>query len=114
MSELRFSGASAARRAFIQQCQRLGRGTIERLEVRDCEPAFGPKTEVFRDLKLDGNDIARTERDLCDFALCKEILLLFSTLDSIRNGAIEHIEVRAGVPRRIIFKAADPALQEPK
>jgi hypothetical protein len=29
-------------------------------------------------------------------------------LDAFRNGTIDHVEVRTGVPRRIIFKAADP------
>jgi hypothetical protein len=29
-------------------------------------------------------------------------------LDAFRNGTIEHVEVRAGVPRQMVFKAADP------
>lgn len=107
MTETRFSELSAPRQAFIRRCQRLGHGTIHGLEVRDCDPAFGPKTEVFRDLKLDGNENRRPEQDLTDFVLCKEIRLLFATLDSIANGAIEHIAVQAGIPRRVRFRDAD-------
>jgi len=108
MAELRLSEVSAARRAFIRRCQRLDHGNIRGLEVRDCEPVFGPKTEVLHDLKLDGNDAPRPEQDLGDFVVCKEIRRLFSMLDAFGNGTIEHVEVRTGVPRRIIFKAADP------
>jgi hypothetical protein len=108
MAELRFSQLSAPRRDFVRRCQRLGFGTIRGLEVRDCEPVFGPETEVLLDLKLGDNDESRAEQDLGDFVVSKEIRGLFSTLDSIRNGVIEHVEVRAGVPRRMVFKAADP------
>jgi hypothetical protein len=107
MAEMRLSELSAGRQAFIRRCQRLGHGTLRGLEVRDGEPAFGPRTEVFRDLKLDGDKAPRSEQYLNDFVLCKEILQLFATLDSIRDGAIDHIEVRAGVPRRPVIKESE-------
>ena len=108
MAELRFSELSAPRQTFIRTCQRLGHGTIRGLEVNDCEPVFGPKTEVLHDLKLDGDEAPRPEQDLGDFVVCKEIRRLFSMLDAFRNGTIDHVEVRTGLPRRIIFKDADP------
>lgn len=104
MTELRLTEVSAARQAFIKRCQRLHFGAILGLEVHDCEPAFGPNTEVLHDLKLDSDEALRPELDLSDFVLCDEIRRMFSTLDSIRNGTVEQVEVRAGVPRRIVFK----------
>jgi hypothetical protein len=108
MAQLRFSELSAPRQAFIRRCQRLGFGIIRGLEVRDCEPAIGPKTDVLLDLKLDSDEDSRAEQDLRDFVVCKEIRRLLSTLDSIRNGVIDQVEIRAGVPRRAIYKTADP------
>jgi hypothetical protein len=108
MAQLRFSELSAPRQAFIRRCQRLGFGTIRSLEVRDCEPVLGPKTEVLLDLKLNAEEELRAEQDLGDFVVPSEILRLLSRLDSIRDGNVEEIEVRAGVPRRMVFKAADP------
>src|ERR1017187_668686 len=100
MTELRLSDLSAARQAFVRRCQRLGRGTIRGLEVHDGEPMFGPKTEVLHDLKLDGDEAPRPEQDLSDFVVSKEIRRLVSMLDALRNGTIEHIEVRTGVDRK--------------
>ena len=107
MAELRFSELSAPRQAFIRRCQRLGFGTIRDLEVRDCEPVLGPRTEVLLDLKLDRDEDSRAEQDPRDFVVSSEIQRL-SRLDSIRNGTVEQVEVRAGVPRRIVFNIADP------
>jgi hypothetical protein len=108
MTELRFSEMSAPRQALIRRCQRLGFGTIRGLEVHDCEPVLGPKTEVLFDVKLDGDEKPRAEQNLGDFPVCKEIQRVLSTLDSIGNGVIERVEVRAGIPRRMVFKAAEP------
>jgi hypothetical protein len=62
---------------------------------------------VLYGLKLDADDSPRPEQDLCDFVLCAEIRRLFSMLDALRNGTIERLEVRAGNPLRLVFKAAD-------
>jgi len=107
MKEQRLSEVSVARQAFIRRCQRLDHGTIRGLEVHDREPFFGPKTEVLHDLKLDGDDAPRSELDLSDFELCKQIRRFFSTLDSIGNGTVEHIVVQAGIARRALFKDTD-------
>jgi hypothetical protein len=105
MSEPRFSSLSADRQRLVRECQRVGFGRIRGLEVSDGEPVFGPQTELLFDFKLDSEETRRPENELSDFALCAEILRLFSKFDCIRNGCIEHIEIRSGVPRRIAFKA---------
>jgi hypothetical protein len=104
MAQLRFSELSAPRQEFIRQCQRMGFGRIESLDVSDCEPVFGPQTRSLVDVKLDTDEVARPESDLSDFVLCAEILRLFSKLDALRIGTIECVEVRAGIPRRIVYK----------
>jgi hypothetical protein len=111
MGQQRFSEMSALRRALIRQCQRLGFGKIVGFVVRDGEPVMTPETEIFLDVKLDGDDSPRPEQDLSDFALGREVVRLFAELDTIRDGVVEHLEVRAGIPRRIVFKASDLMLR---
>lgn len=103
MFELRFSDLSEARRLFVRQCQQIGLGRIERLEVHAGEPEFGPDTESFIDMKLDSDEFPRPELRLDDFAVSVEIRRFFS----IRNGTVESIEIRAGVPRRFVLKTPD-------
>ena len=63
-----------------------------------------PETEVFLDVRLDGADDTRPEQSLGDFLLKSEVIRLFARLDAIRNAVVEHLEVRSGIPRRIVFK----------
>lgn len=104
MPELRLSDLSVPRQAFVRRCQRIGFGRIESLEVRDSEPVFGSQTQAFIELKLDSDEVPRPEQDLGDFVVSAEIRRLFSRLDTIRDGVVEHLEIRAGIPRRMVFK----------
>lgn len=104
LPELRFSDLSPARRAFVRECQRIGFGRIEDLEICNSQPVFGTRTDIFVELKLDADEKPRPELNLDDFVLSIEILRLFSRLDAIRDGVVEHLEVRAGIPRRIVLR----------
>lgn len=105
---MRFLEISERRQAFIRQCQRMDFGKIVNLAVRDCDPVVVQQTEVLFDVKLDSDENPRPEQELKDFLLTAEILRFFSKLDAIRNGTIEHVEIRAGIPRRMVLKASDP------
>jgi hypothetical protein len=105
MAQSRFSQLSAPRQELIRQCQKIGFGEIGRFLVRDREPVLTPETEFLLDVKLDGDDGPRPEGNLNDFELRREVVLLFARLDAIRNGVVERLEVYAGLPRRIRFKA---------
>lgn len=111
MPYLRFSELSTARRAFVRQCQQMGFGKIVGVAVREGQPVFTDQTELLFDVKLDSDENPRPEQDLRDFAVTGEIVRLFSKLDAIGNGTIEHVEVRAGIPRRIVFKAPVSAIK---
>jgi hypothetical protein len=104
---VRLSQLSAARQALVRLCQTINRGTIEDLEVRQTEPVFNPPPVVLRDLKLDADEEARPELALQDFALSGEVLRLMRLLDEIEFGSVRHIEVRAGIPRRILLETQD-------
>ena len=80
-------------------------GLIRNLEVRDSEPVFNPPPVVSVEVKLDVDGGARPEVDLADFALSDELCRLTARLDEIQNGTIEKIEVRAGIPRRLVYSS---------
>ena len=104
---MRFSQLSAPRQAFVRLCQALDYGYIQGLEVRDSNPVFDPPPPVFMDLKLESDDGRRLEADLTDFELRHELCRLLARLDELKDAKIERIEVRAGIPRRLVFRLAD-------
>ena len=104
MADLRFSEASTQRQIFIRQCQHIGFGSIFGLVVCDCEPVFGPGTEMLQDLKLDSAETRRPELDLIDFVLSAAMLRLFNRLELICNGSVDLIEIRQGIPSRVHIK----------
>jgi hypothetical protein len=60
---------------------------------------------VLFDVKLDKEEVPRPELALTDFVLAAEVLRLMARLDALHNGTIRHLEVRAGIPRRLIFES---------
>ena len=100
----RFSQLSASRQALVRLCQSTNYGHIQDLAVRDCEPVFSGKCLVFADVKLDSEERPREEAADSDFLLCAEIVRLMTLLDKIHNGKISKLEVRAGLPRRILLE----------
>src|SRR5882762_9839579 len=103
-NSLRFSQLSEARQALVRLCQAINYGQIQHLEFRDAEPVLLPSALIFAELKLDSGDELRTELQLADFDLACEVCRLFERLDILGNGSMERIEVRAGIPRRILFR----------
>ncbi len=101
----RFRQLSAPRQALVRLFQTVNFGRIEDLEIRRSEPAFNPAPLVLLDLKLDTEEGPRPEHALTDFVLCDEVRRLMARLDEIENGCIQRIEVRAGIPRRLIVEA---------
>jgi hypothetical protein len=70
------------------------------------EPDFGEETEILLDLKLDADCSPRPELNLQDFILSAELLRLFRQFDSIGDGVVEQIEIRAGLPRRALIRVS--------
>jgi hypothetical protein len=100
----RFTQLSAPRQALVRLFQSVNFGQINGLTVRNGEPVFHPEPTVFVDVKLDGDENSRPEADLADFTLRDEVRRLLEHLDQLQNGRIEWIEVRSGVPRRVIIE----------
>jgi hypothetical protein len=85
-------------------CQSIDYGQILDLQVRDSEPVFNPAPTLLLDIKLDAEICGRPEVELADFTLCKEVCRLLDMIDDLGEGRLERIEVRAGIPRRVIIQ----------
>ena len=96
---------SAARQALVHLCQSIEFGQILNLQVRDRDPVFAPPPSLLLDIKLDSYSASRSESELADFALCDEVRCLFGRLDQLHTGRVQRIEVRAGIPRRVLIEA---------
>ena len=100
---LRFSQLSASRQALVRLCQDINFGQIQDLHIRNSDPVWGPAPTVLSEIKLDTEDAPRPENELPDFKLLSQIQRLMRRLDQLRDGRIERIEVREGIPRRLVL-----------
>jgi hypothetical protein len=107
---VRFSDLSSSRRALVRLCQALNYGEIQDMRVQDGDPIFDPAPVLLVELKLDADETKRQEVELADFELRDEVCRLMARLDELENGTIGCIEVRAGIPRRVIFKSSSAAI----
>jgi len=105
---LKFSQLSRARQALVRILQAVNYGEIRGVRVQDANPLFDPAPVGIIDAKLDTDECPRPELQLVDFDLRDEVLRLMNRLDEFKDGLIERIEVRAGVPRRIVFQSRLP------
>ena len=100
----RLSELSEPRRALVRLCQATNFGEIRGLQVRNSEPVLKPSPVVVMDIKLDSGRGPRSEVGLPDFELAREVLILLDQLGQIENGDIGRIEIRAAIPRRLVFQ----------
>jgi hypothetical protein len=102
----RLSELSTPQRVLLRLCQSIDYGQILGLHVRDREPVFHPVPKLLLDIRLGSNYRDRSECDLADFALCNEVCRLLDRLRHIETGRIQQIEIRAGIPQRLIVEVA--------
>ena len=99
------SSLSAPQKRLLEILQKTNFGRVECLSVRNGEPVFDPAPRVVKDVKLGNSDNeARPELESIDFALKREHLDLFENLTKLGTGMIEAIEIRHGLPFRILFE----------
>lgn len=103
---LRLSELSSPRQVLLRLCQRVDYGQILDVLVIGREPMFNQAPTLMLDIRLDSEAGSRPELDLADFDLCEEVCRLLDCLDKMENGRIQRIEVRAGIPRRILIEAS--------
>jgi hypothetical protein len=87
-----------ARKRLVELMQKIGFGRIEGLVIRRGEPVFDPPPIVVHDIKFDGENRSRPPVEVDDFVLKKQVIHLFAALDRVRNGTVEKLEVKDGLP----------------
>lgn len=102
MSDVPKSSLPPGRRRLIEMMQALNFGRIEQLSIADGEPVVDPPPKRMREVKFQAENGARPELSLDDFALKAEVRELFDAITEIGDGIIERIEVRHGLPFRMI------------
>ena len=99
----RFSQLSTSRQTLVRVMQALNFGELHGIRVAQGEPVLD-QSSVIIDSKLDKDEAPRPESKLTDFELTVEVLRMMSQLDEVRNGTIQRLEVRAGIPRRLVYE----------
>ena len=86
--------------------QRLNFGRIEDLEVRGGEPVFSPAPRIVQDIKLGGENGPRAELAAADFVLKSQVAEFFDHLSRLGDGSIESIDVKHGLPFKLVIEMA--------
>jgi hypothetical protein len=85
--------------------QEIHFGVIENLVIRGKEPSLDPLPKVTREIKLGVDSNAKTSQDGSDFSLKRHVTDLFEQFDRLPDGSVVTIEVRHGLPARLIVAA---------
>jgi hypothetical protein len=102
---LRFAKLSPPRQQLVRLCQTVNYGQIKVLLFRDGEPIYEPAPVIVIDAKLYRDDGPRPELGLADFVLRDDFRRLMAQLDGAKSGMILRIDVRAGLPRRVVVES---------
>ena len=96
------STLSAPRKKLLQIMQELYFGTIEGQVVRGGEPCSAPEPKITKEIKLGADTPERSTTANDDFALKRQVTDLFEQFDRLPDGSVVTIEVRHGLPARLI------------
>jgi hypothetical protein len=97
---------SPARRRLVELLQQLNFGRVKGLSVLDGDPVFDPPPRVVREVKFGGENGPRPEAAASDFPLKSQVVELFQHFDEIGDGTIDVLEVKHGLPFRMVVAEA--------
>ncbi|MBI5787825.1 MAG: hypothetical protein HZA78_03085 [Candidatus Schekmanbacteria bacterium] len=92
---------SESQKRLLELMQQINFGRIEELAVRNGEPFFDPAPRVIREIKFGGENGPRHELGVNDFALKSQVVELFEQLCQIKEGTVECLEIKHGLPFRM-------------
>lgn len=99
------SALSHARRKLVDLMGEIGFGTLEGLIVLAGEPVWRPAPRIIREVKLAGEP-AWSSSAADDFALKAQVVALFAQFDMMGDGRIERLEIKHGLPFRIVIESS--------
>jgi len=100
------AGLPESRQRLVELMQTINFGRIERLPVQDGDPILDPPPRVIREVKFGGENGPRPESDAGNFLLKAQVIELFQHFDELGNGTIDVLEVKHGLPFRMLVAEA--------
>jgi len=97
---------SETRRRLVELMQNINFGRIEGLAVLDGDPVLDPPPRVIREVKFGGENGPRPELDAGNFLLKTQVVELFQHFDQLGDGTIEVLEIKHGLPFRMLVAEA--------
>ncbi len=102
LSQISKQDLSSCRAGLIELMQSINFGRIEKLPLRNGEPVLSPRPTVVREHKFGGDNGPRPELGTSDFLLKQQVVELFKFLDEHQSGTIDMLEIKHGLPFRVI------------
>ena len=102
MELLNKSSHSLQRQFLVETLQRINFGRLDNLRFKAGEPILDESSKIVREHKFAGENGPRPETAKADFALKKQIVELFRYFDDHSDGVIESLEVKHGLPFRMV------------
>lgn len=93
---------SPSRSGLLELMQSINFGQVLGLIVRHGEPILDPLPRILREHKFGSENGPRPELASRDFHLKSQVVELFGYLDQARNCTIEALEIKHGLPFRMI------------
>lgn len=93
---------TAQRVAFLELMQAINFGRISQLLIRNGEPVLDPRPGIVREIKLAGENGPHPKLSAADFLLKQQVVELFGFFDELRDGVIDVLEIKHGLPFRMI------------
>lgn len=100
------SSLSTARRKFVELLQTINFGHIENLHLRDGQPILEPLPTIVNEIKFCAENGPRSERSAPDFLLKAQVVELFEHFDRLGTSTIALIEVKHGLPFKMLVARA--------
>ncbi|MCI0629273.1 MAG: hypothetical protein L0Y44_01300 [Phycisphaerales bacterium] len=93
-------------RRLVELMRRIAFGRIERLCVINGSPTFEPMPRIVREVKLGHERTSGAIAPSVDFTLKQAVIELLAELQAIGDGVVALIEVRHGLPCRLVLEEA--------
>ena len=91
-------------RQLLELMQHVNFGRIERLVIDEGQPLLEPRPRVVREFRFPGENGSRPEAAIEDFSLKAQVVELFRSFDEMRDGLIDVLEIKHGLPFRMIVE----------
>lgn len=101
------SSLTPARQNLVRVMQDINFGRIEMLPVRGGQPVLDPRPKIIREIKFCAENGPRQEIKVADFCLKAQVVEFFTFLDEFQNGTISVLEVKHGLPFRMVLVEND-------